>query len=96
MFLHLSVILFTGGVSASAPPLVRHPHGQTPPPWQTSPWQTHPCQVHAGIHPSLCSTCWDTVNKRAVRILLECILVGHTSYGDVDLFTSTSLGNLHV
>ena len=49
MFLHLSVILFTGGVSAS---------------------------VHAGIHnpPPQCML-GDTGNKRAVRILLECILV---------------------
>ena len=26
-------------------------------------------------HPAPCSACWDTVNKRAVRIPLECILV---------------------
>ena len=38
--------------------------------------------LHAGIHtdtphgrPPLHSACWDTVNKRAVRIPLECILV---------------------
>ena len=41
--------------------------------------------LHAGIHPTgqmspwadtpLRSACWDTVNKRAVLILLECILV---------------------
>ena len=37
---------------------------------------TTPCPVHAGIHPlPLPSVCWDTVNKRAVRIPLECILV---------------------
>ena len=51
MFLHLSVILFRGGVS-------QHAMGQTHPPGQTPP-------------PIL----RDTVNKRAVRILLECILV---------------------
>ena len=33
-----------------------------------------PRAVHAGIHPP-CSAYWDTVNKRAARILLECILV---------------------
>ena len=27
-----------------------------------------------GRHP-LCSACWDTINKRAVRVPLECILV---------------------
>ena len=37
----------------------RHPPGQTPP------GQTHPLR----------SACWDTVHKRAVHILLECILV---------------------
>ena len=48
-----------------------------------------PCPVHAGIHTPLSSacwdkhpppppsTCWDTVNKRAVRIPLECILVNY-------------------
>ena len=47
------------------------------PPWAgTPPRQVHPTgQVHPreGTHPI--SVCWDTVNKRAVRILLECILV---------------------
>ena len=48
------------------------------------------CPLHAGIypqadtpqadtplgrHPPLHSACWDTVNKRVVRIQLECILV---------------------
>ena len=42
------------------------------PPWAgTPPRQVHfPGQVH-----HLDSACWDTVNKWAVRILLECILV---------------------
>ena len=52
MFLHLSVILFTGGLPAPLSP------GR--PPWADTP---------------LRSACWDTVNKRAGRILLECILV---------------------
>ena len=57
MFLHLSVILFTGERSDPLhagihTPQGRHPPGQTPP----------------GI-------LRDTVNKRAVRILVECILV---------------------
>ena len=114
MFLHLSVILFTGGGVCLwsrggvclCPPQGRHPPGQKPllgrhPLWADTPlpsqyWDTPPYPVHAGIHSLLCSACWDMVNKRAVGILLECILVGHTSYGDVDLLTSTSLRNLHV
>ena len=47
MFLHLSVILFTGGCLPSAC-------------WDTPPGQTPPCPVHAGIHTSLPSACWDT------------------------------------
>ena len=113
MFLHVSVILFTGGVPGQVPPgrytpWQVHP-GQVHPPWQVHPWQIHPWagtppgrytpwagtppgQVtpQAGTPPSrytpLASThplagtppgnaCWDMVNKRAVRILLECILV---------------------
>ena len=84
MFLHLSVILFTGG-SASSPGGVCHTPwvdlpGQTPPRW------TPPHPVHAGIHTPaaqcmlgytlpLPSACWDTVDKQVVRIQLECILV---------------------
>ena len=51
MFLHRSVILFTGGGS------VCHILGQTPPgqtpTGQTPPGQTPPCPVHAGIHTPL-------------------------------------------
>ena len=47
-------------------PLGRHPPGQTPL------LGKHP---HLGRHPPLSSACWDTVNKRAVCIPLECILV---------------------
>ena len=84
------VCLFTGGVSVTYPlgrhhpgqtltlgqtPPCKHPLGRTPPGRQ-SPGQTAPpCPVHAGIPtPLLPSACWDTVNKRAVRISLECIL----------------------
>ena len=42
-------------------PLDRHPTGRHPPDQRQT--------------PPLCSACWDTVNKRAVRIPLECILV---------------------
>ena len=41
--------------------------------WDThTPWGRHPL---LGRHPPLGSACWDTVNKRAVRIPLDCILV---------------------
>ena len=71
-------------------PLGRHPLGRHPPdqcmlgftPLANACWGTPPCPVHAEIHthPAQCMlgytlSCWDTVNKRAVRILLECILV---------------------
>ena len=104
MFLHLSVILFTGGCLpapwadtlpwADPPgrhtpgrhPLGRHPPGQTSPlgrhpPWADTPhaqtcWDTPtPAQCMLGYTPLLRRACWDTVNKRAVSILLECILV---------------------
>ena len=79
MFLHVSVILFTGGVCHTppgqtpladtprqTPPLGRHPRAD--PPWADTPWQTPP-------RTDTPSACWDTVNKRVVRILLECNLV---------------------
>ena len=93
MFLHVSVILFTGGVSAT------HPRqtdlGQTPPPGQTPPWVDTPGQTPPGRPLTLAdppgqappwpdtpsgqtpprSACWHAVNKRVVRILLECNLV---------------------
>ena len=53
-------------------PLVRHPPGRHPPAQCMLAYT--PCPAHAGIHP-LPSACWDTVNKRAVRIPLECIPV---------------------
>ena len=65
-------------------PLSRHPHGQKLPlDRNPAPWAYTSCPVHLGYTPSLCmlaysplpSACWDTVNKWAVRILLECILV---------------------
>ena len=60
MFLHMSVILFTGGVYHT--PLGRHPTRQTPPE-QTPPWADTPCPVHAGIPTPPPSACWDMVNK---------------------------------
>ena len=55
MFLHLSVILFTGGVSAPVhagiqPSWADTAPGQTPL-LSSACWDTHlPCPVHAGIH----------------------------------------------
>ena len=69
MFLHLSVILFTGG--GVHPPLGRHPQAVTPPPGQTPsprhtpPWVDTPRQPPPPRRPL----------QRTVRILLECILV---------------------
>ena len=89
MFLHLSVILSAGGVCPSAcwdthppgqPPLEADTPGkQTPPRKQTTPGkqappgkQTPPWE--ADIPPAQCMLGY-TGNKRAVRILLKCILV---------------------
>ena len=58
MFLHLSVILFTGGGCLPQCMLEYTPLGQTPPPGQTP-----PCPVHAGIHM--------TTAADSVRILLH-------------------------
>ena len=55
------------GVSAT-PLLVRHPLGRHP--QADTPW----ADALLGRYP-LHIACWDTVNKRAVHILLECILV---------------------
>ena len=62
-----------------------HPPGQVPPPPSryTLPGQVHPQQVHppgqvystGQVHSLGHSACWDMLNKRAIRIPLECILV---------------------
>ena len=75
-FLHVSVILFSGGLCLSAccdtPPTgSRHPPEQTPPREQTPPPEQWQCMLG------------DTGNKRVVRILLECILIA--------LFSSTTI-----
>ena len=67
MFLHLSVILSKGGGC-----LLHTPHGQTP--HGQTPLRAHTHTL--GRHPPP-SASWDTVNKWAVHILLECILVFH-------------------
>ena len=64
-FLHLSVILFTVGVCHTL-----RANTPTPP----------PPTLHLGRHPPRADTppgsaCWDTFNRRAVRIILECNLV---------------------
>ena len=69
LFLHVSVILFT--------PLGRHPLWIDTPcadtPWADTPGRHPPGNTPRANTPR--SVCWDTVNKRAVRILLECNLV---------------------
>ena len=53
------------------PPAQVHPLGRYTPPWQVCPLAgTPPGQVHP-----IPQCIWDTVNNRAVRIPLECILV---------------------
>ena len=64
MFLHLSVILFTGGGC------LPHPH------WEDTHLARHPPRQTSPLH----SACWDMVNKQAVRILLECIPVAFRIY----------------
>ena len=83
IFLHLSVILFTVILDQV------HPPGQVHPPWTgTPPDQVHPplgpgtpspgtryTPLWAQVPPPEQCMLGDTGNKRAVRILLECILV---------------------
>ena len=68
--------------AGTTPPWQEHPLGRQPPRqvhprdrYTTSrytPWQVHhPSDRYTPTH----SACWDTVNKRAVRIPLECIRV---------------------
>ena len=63
-----------GRVSAThtTPPLGRHPS-----PWADTPPGRHPSWASTPTWEDtpLSSACWDTVNKRAVCIPLECILV---------------------
>ena len=84
MFLCLSVILFTRGVgvclsacwdtlpSGADTPLEQTPQEQTPPEVDTPPWADTP--LGADTPPTHCML-GDTGNKRALRILLEWILV---------------------
>ena len=57
--------------------LVRHPPGRRHPLVADTPRHTPPSQTHTPgqTHPLLLSGCWDMVNKLAVRMPLECILV---------------------
>ena len=71
IFLHLFVILFTGGVCLSACWDTTPLPGADTPPEQTPPEQTTP---GADTTPPPGSRLRHTVNERPVRILLECIL----------------------
>ena len=77
IFLHLSVILFTGGVCLSAcwdttPPEQTPPGSRHPPEQQPPPRSRHPPRSSS---PPPGSRLQYTVYERPVRILLECILV---------------------
>ena len=67
-YVFTDVCLSTGG----------EPQGQTSPgqtpPGRHQPLPSTPSSASGDTHP-LPSACWDTVNKRSVRIPLECILV---------------------
>ena len=81
-----------GGTSSGTPQAgTPNPPGQVPPglipPGQVPPWACTPPQVHprAGtppgqVHPQDQYMLGDMGNKRAVRILLECILVTHVCH----------------
>ena len=57
-------------------PLLAHTPWADIPAAHTPPWHTLPLDRHPpGTHTPPPTACWDTVNKRAVRIPLECILV---------------------
>ena len=81
IFLHLSVILLTGGVCT-------HPRADAPLDRHPSRADTLRADNPLGRHAPfpLHSACWDTVNKRAVRILLECNLVLWSFCMSFDLF----------
>ena len=80
MFLHLSVILFTGGGVADTNPLEQLPRADTPPGADTpspgadtpSPWSRRLLPRSRHPPPAQCIM-GGTGNKWAVRILLECM-----------------------
>ena len=79
IFLHLFVILFTGGVSASVHARIPHPPGADTP-RSRHPQSRHPPGADTPppreqTPPPPRSRLRHTVNERPVRILLECILV---------------------
>ena len=75
MFLQECVILSTGGV----PDQVHPPGpGTPPPPDQVPPPDQTRYTPQTGTPPTAHSMLGDTVNARAVRILLECIIVNST------------------
>ena len=92
IFLHLFVILFTGG--GGLPQCVMGCHPPHPPRSKHPPGPDPPCPPEQT--PPQGSRLQYTVNERPVRILLECILVLHVSVilstGLGDTWTGTPLG----
>ena len=103
IFLHLSVILFTGGVSSRenlpawrTPPSSENPpcQGEPPPTRENPPGPDPPGpEPPPGPDPPSPpgSRLQHTVNERPVRILLECILV-HTEFTHLSIYLDYNFG----
>ena len=105
MFLHLTVILFTGGVSASGPrgqtPPRQTPPGQKSPrqkpPRHTLPWaDIPPGQTPPGRHPPMPSAFWDTPHPvhAGIHPATQCML-GYTPPAQRMLGYGQQAGSTH-
>ena len=85
MFLHLSVILFTGRCKLpwTDTPLERHPQADTPwqtlPPGQTPPRKTPPGQIPQGRHPKTTTTADDT-HPTEMHSCFHCLYITFNSF----------------
>ena len=83
MFLQVSVILLTGGCLPQCMLGYHTPREQTPTRSRHPPWKQTPPPPGSRCHPPpVQSMLGDTVNARAIRILLECNLVKYEVYFD--------------